>query len=97
MLTKDFIFSGTILDTNPQNFLYVELNSILQSNCVILSKYFKILNKPHKYEYYKGLAINFQTGIDNVSTYSYIINILFYFNIYIDLFCYNLQSLYAVL
>lgn len=70
------MFSGTLLDTDPQNFIYVELNSILQSNCVILSKLFENNGNLLKAKKYRIIAERFQVGIDVVRNFQTHINVL---------------------
>lgn len=64
---KCFIFSGGLLKTDPQNLIYVDLNSILQSNCAILANFFNIIGDQNKTQQYNTLAQRFQVGIDTVS------------------------------
>lgn len=61
------IFLGDLSNTDPQNFIYVELNAILQANAVALAQMFKILGHVAKYKYYKDIGHRFQIGINAVS------------------------------
>ncbi|VVC33385.1 Six-hairpin glycosidase-like,Glycoside hydrolase, family 37 [Cinara cedri] len=58
--------TGTLINTDPQNFFYVELNSILQSNCEILSKFFFMKGDQLKADKYNLYGTRFQRGIDNL-------------------------------
>ncbi|XP_050538011.1 trehalase-like isoform X2 [Daktulosphaira vitifoliae] len=57
-------FSESLFNTNPQNFIYVELNAILQSNADILSNMFTLEGNYKKANLYEGIAKRFQIGID---------------------------------
>ncbi|XP_025409742.1 trehalase-like isoform X2 [Sipha flava] len=54
----------TMLKTNPLDFTYVELNSIMQSNANVLSKMYLFINDTIKSEFYKQIAHRFQIGIN---------------------------------
>jgi hypothetical protein len=56
-----------MLKTNPLDFTYVELNSIMQSNANVLSKMYLFINDTIKSEFYKQIAHRFQIGINAVS------------------------------
>ncbi|XP_050422492.1 trehalase-like isoform X1 [Adelges cooleyi] len=56
--------TGTLMNTDPQNFIYVELNSILQGNARILSELFLLTKNYAKATKYAALAQRFQIGID---------------------------------
>lgn len=62
-----FIFAGDLSNTDPQNFIYVELNAILQANAVVLAQMFKLLGNPDKFKYYNDVGHRFQIGINAVS------------------------------
>ncbi|XP_025201999.1 trehalase-like [Melanaphis sacchari] len=57
-------FRKTLLKTNPLNFAYVELNSIMQSNSNILSNLYLIVNDQANSNFYKQLAHRYQIGIN---------------------------------
>ncbi|XP_026818194.1 trehalase-like isoform X2 [Rhopalosiphum maidis] len=57
-------FRKTLLKTNPLNFAYVELNSIMQSNSNILSNMYLIANDQVNSDFYKQLAYRYQVGIN---------------------------------
>jgi len=59
--------SEILLKTNPLNFVYVELNAVLQSNSNILSQMFLMKKDQANYIYYKEMAHRFQVGINAVS------------------------------
>lgn len=61
------IFSGDLSNTDPQNFIYVELNAILQANAVVLAQLFKLLGNDAKFKYYNDIGHRFQIGINAVS------------------------------
>lgn len=54
-------------NTDPQNFIYVELNAILQANAVVLGQMFKLIGNLVKSNYYNDIAQRFQIGINAVS------------------------------
>lgn len=54
-------------NTDPQNFIYVELNAILQANAVVLGQMFKLLGNIVKSNYYNDIGQRFQIGINAVS------------------------------
>jgi len=54
-------------NTDPQNFIYVELNAILQANAVVLAQFFKLLGNQDKFKYYDDIGHRFQVGINAVS------------------------------
>lgn len=97
MAFKNFIIfnilTETLLKTNPLNFAYVELNSIMQLNANILSNMYLIANDQKNSKFYKDLARRFQIGINAVSIYKYMsikyhidipsIGIYFYVNLYV--------------
>lgn len=56
-----------LLKINPLNFVYVELNAVLQSNANILSQMFLMKKDQANYIYYKEMAHRFQVGINAVS------------------------------
>jgi len=68
------LFSGDLSNTDPQNFIYVELNAILQANAVVLAQFFKLLGNQAKFKYYDDIGQRFQIGINAVSD---IISIIF--------------------
>jgi len=53
-------------NTDPQNFIYVELNAILQANAVVLAQLFKLLGNQAKFKYYNDIGHRFQIGINAV-------------------------------
>lgn len=61
------LFSGDLSNTDPQNFIYVELNAILQANAVVLAQFFKLLGNQAKFKYYDDIGQRFQIGINAVS------------------------------
>lgn len=67
------MYIETLLKTNPLNFVYVELNSIMQSNANILSKLYSLINDKINSEFYKQIAHRFQIGINAVSIFIIII------------------------
>lgn len=60
----------TLLKTNPLNFVFVELNSVMQSNARILSKMYLLKNNKINSDFYSKIARRFQVGIDAVSIFS---------------------------
>ncbi|CAI6345384.1 unnamed protein product [Macrosiphum euphorbiae] len=54
----------TLLKTNPLNFAYVELNSIMQLNANILSNMYLIAKDHENSKFYKDLARRYQIGIN---------------------------------
>ncbi|XP_050422489.1 trehalase-like [Adelges cooleyi] len=56
--------TGDLANTDPQNFIYVELNAILQANAVVLAHMFKLLGNIEKYKYYNDIGNRFQIGIN---------------------------------
>ncbi|VVC44698.1 Six-hairpin glycosidase-like,Glycoside hydrolase, family 37 [Cinara cedri] len=54
------------LKTNPLNFVYVELNAILQSNSAILSKMYLLKDDKVNEEFYRKLAQRYQIGINSL-------------------------------
>lgn len=61
------IILGDLSNTDPQNFIYVELNAILQANAVVLAQMFKLLGNQAKYNHYNDIGHRFQIGINAVS------------------------------
>lgn len=59
--------SGDLSNTDPQNYIYVELNAILQANAVVLAQMFKLLGNLAKYNLYNDIGERFQIGINAVS------------------------------
>jgi len=69
---KNFnILTETLLKTNPLNFAYVELNSIMQLNANILSNMYLIAKDQKNSKFYKDLARRYQIGINAVSILEY--------------------------
>lgn len=64
---REFSFPGDLSNTDPQNFIYVELNAILQANAVVLAQMFKLLNNTAKFKHYNDIGNRFQIGINAVS------------------------------
>jgi len=62
-----FFFLGDLSNTDPQNFIYVELNSILQANAVVLAQMFKLLGNKAKFNHYNDIGHRFLIGINAVS------------------------------
>lgn len=60
------LFSGNLTFTDPKNFIYVELNAILQANADVLADMFELLGNTNKKIYYSDIGARFQTGIDVV-------------------------------
>ncbi|VVC44697.1 Hypothetical protein CINCED_3A004273 [Cinara cedri] len=56
--------TGDLSNTDPQNFIYVELNAILQANAVVLAQMFKLLNNSAKFKHYNEIGNRFQIGIN---------------------------------
>ncbi|XP_060878731.1 trehalase-like [Metopolophium dirhodum] len=56
--------TGDLSNTDPQNFIYVELNAILQANAVVLAQLFKLLGNQAKFKYYNDIGHRFQIGIN---------------------------------
>lgn len=73
MYTYTYILFNRVADTllkiNPLNFVYVELNSIMQSNARILSRMYLLKNNKINSDFYKNIARRFQIGIDAVSIF----------------------------
>jgi len=67
------LFSGDLSNTDPQNFIYVELNAILQANAVVLAQLFKLLGNQAKFKHYNDIGHRFQIGINAVSEIEYLI------------------------
>lgn len=61
------LFSGNLTFTDPQNFIQVELNAILQANADVLSDMFGLLGNTDKKLLYAEIGMRFQMGIDCVS------------------------------
>lgn len=62
-----YYFPGNLTNTDPQNFIYVELNAILMSNAIILARFFKLQKNNDKFNFYRNIMKSFQSGIDAVS------------------------------
>lgn len=72
-------------NTDPQNFIYVELNAILQANAVVLAQFFKLLGNQAKFKYYDDIGQRFQIGINAVSDIILYLRSVKCINIYIYL------------
>ena len=55
---------GTLLDTEPQYLLFVDLNSILHANAVVLSEWYRFFNNAAKSQYYRNIANELFIAID---------------------------------
>lgn len=67
MGTNNCYCTGGLIKTNPENFIYVELNSILQANACFLGKMYELLGDLDKSKYYYDIGHRFQMGINAVS------------------------------
>lgn len=67
-LSQNFIIVvGSLISLNTPNILYVDLNSILHANAVVLSEWYRLLGNKPRSSYYKRVANKLLTAIDAVS------------------------------
>lgn len=71
--------AGILTHMDPQNMVYVDINSIMQSNAKILEQWHKKygINKS-KVNYYKTIANNLMEAIDKVKELDTITKNVFY-------------------
>lgn len=58
--------NGSLISLNTPNILYVDLNSILHANAVVLSEWYRLLGNKPRSSYYKRVANKLLTAIDAV-------------------------------
>ena len=57
---------GTLINTETQNLILVDLNCVLHANAVVLSEWYSLFGNKSRSQYYKSIANKLIIAIDKV-------------------------------